>query len=253
MISRGSQIVAQAALAQPADIGAADAPPATLWPALAKATALLLVMLAAAFILRRTGDGLLHAVHPGWGGAALLIGGGGLMTAAGFPRQVLAIAGGYAFGAPLGAAVALTGQMLGCVLDYAASHSLAAGLAHRLLARRSARRVHRLLTAHPFTATLTLRLLPVGNNVVMNLLAGAARISPRAFFAATLLGYLPQTVIFALLGSGTQVGKGAQLAVGGALFVAASILGIILYRRTRERADQPVSGNSRISTVPPAS
>ncbi len=189
-------------------------------------------LVVAALVLRRTGTGLLRAVHPGWGGAALLIGAGGVMTALGVPRQGLAMAGGYAFGALAGGAIALLGQMLGCVLDYTAAHGLAAGLAARVLARPSAQRVHALLARHPFTATLTLRLLPLGSNVVMNLLAGAARLNPAAFFAATLLGYLPQTVVFALLGSGTQVGKSVQLAVGAGLFVCASGLGVVLYRRT---------------------
>jgi uncharacterized membrane protein YdjX (TVP38/TMEM64 family) len=203
-----------------------------LAPAILKATLLLAGLVVAALVLRRTGTGLLRAVHPGWGGAALLIGAGGVMTALGVPRQGLAMAGGYAFGALAGGAIALLGQMLGCVLDYTAAHGLAAGLAARVLARPSAQRVHALLARHPFTATLTLRLLPLGSNVVMNLLAGAARLNPAAFFAATLLGYLPQTVVFALLGSGTQVGKSVQLAVGAGLFVCASGLGVVLYRRT---------------------
>ncbi len=220
-------------MARPGDLTAVEAPPGRLAPAILKASLLLAGLVVAALVLRRTGTGLLHAVHPGWGGAALLIGAGGVMTALGVPRQALAMAGGYAFGALAGGAISLLGQMLGCVLDYTAAHGLAAGLAHRVLARPSAQRVHRLLARHPFTATLTLRLLPLGNNVVMNLLAGASRLNPAAFFAATLLGYLPQTIVFALLGSGTQVGKGVQLAVGVGLFVCASGLGIVLYRRTR--------------------
>jgi uncharacterized membrane protein YdjX (TVP38/TMEM64 family) len=106
-------------------------------------------------------------------------------------------------------------------------------LAQRLLARPITQRLHRVLAAHPFTATLTLRLMPVSSNVTLNLLAGASRLNPRAFFSATLLGYLPQTIIFALLGSGTQVGRGAQIAVGLALFIGAMALGLVLYRWTR--------------------
>ncbi len=220
------------ALARPADLEApADA--GGLWPALLKAACLVLVLVGAALALRATGAGLLHAVRPGWGGAALLVFLGGAMTAAGLPRQVLAFAGGYSFGAPAGAAISLLGQMLGCVLDYAAAHGLAGGLARRVLARPSAQRMNRLLAAHPFTATLTLRLLPVSSNVMLNLLAGASRLKAGAFFGATLLGYLPQTVVFALLGGGTQVGKGVQLGLGVGLFVLASGLGLVLYRRAR--------------------
>jgi uncharacterized membrane protein YdjX (TVP38/TMEM64 family) len=223
-------------LARQADLDVGAIATTALWPAILKAGALLLVLLAAALLLRHTGTGLLHAIHPGWQGAAILIVAGGAMTATGMPRQVLAFAGGYTFGAPLGGAIALAGQLLGCVLDYAAAHGLASGLAQRLLARPITQRLHRVLAAHPFTATLTLRLMPVSSNVTLNLLAGASRLNPRAFFSATLLGYLPQTVIFALLGSGTQVGRTAQLAIGLALFIAATALGAVLYLRTRRLA-----------------
>jgi uncharacterized membrane protein YdjX (TVP38/TMEM64 family) len=220
-------------LAPQADLDAAAIGPAALWPAILKAGALLLGLVAAALLLRHTGTGLLHALHPSWQGAAVLILAGGAMTAAGVPRQVLAFAGGYTFGAPLGGAIALAGQLLGCALDYTAAHGLASSLAQRLLARPITQRLHRVLAAHPFTATLTLRLMPVSSNVTLNLLAGASRLNPRAFFSATLLGYLPQTIIFALLGSGTQVGRGAQIAVGLALFIGAMALGLVLYRWTR--------------------
>ena len=219
-------------MAQPAEFAAPA--PARIGPALVRACGLVAVLVTAGLVLRSTGAGLLHAVHPSVGGAVLLIGAGGAMVAAGLPRQVLAFAGGYAFGATAGAMISLMGQLLGCVLDYVAARGLAAGLVRRLMARPTGQRVQRLLAVHPFTATLTLRLLPFSSNVMLNVLAGAARLKLSAFFGATLLGYLPQTIVFALLGSGTQVGRGAQLAIGAALFAAASTLGVVLYRRVRE-------------------
>ena len=226
-------------MAQPAELGAPDAAPALgpasggLGSALVRACGLVAVLVAAGLVLRSTGSGLLHAVHPSVAGAALLVVAGGAMTAAGLPRQVLAFAGGYVFGASAGGGLSLAGQLLGCLLDYAAARGLAAGLVRRLLARPTGQRVHRLLCAHPFTATLTMRLLPVSSNVMLNILAGAARLKPSAFLGATLLGYLPQTIVFALLGSGTQVGRNAQLEIGAALFAGACVLGAVLYRRAR--------------------
>ena len=209
--------------------------PVSLVPALLRACVMVALLVGAGLVLRSSGAGLLRAVHPNLGGTVLLVGVGGAMVAAGLPRQVLAFAGGYAFGAPAGAALSLAGQMLGCLLDYAAARGLAAGLVRRLLARPMGRRVNRLLSAHPFTATLTMRLLPVGSNLVLNVLAGAARLRPGAFFGATLLGYLPQTIVFSLLGSGTQVGRGAQLAIGAVLFAAATGMGVVMYWRGRRK------------------
>ena len=82
-------------------------------------------------------------------------------------------------------------------------------------------------------ATLTLRLLPVGNNLVLNLLAGVSTLSVGPFLAALVLGYVPQTVIFALLGGGVRVSEKVQVAVAVALFAVSVILGLILLRDRR--------------------
>ena len=66
----------------------------------------------------------------------------------------------------------------------------------------------------PSAATLTLRLLPVGSNMLLNLVAGVSERARQApFMAASAIGYLPQTVVFALLGGGVRV---SQETAGGA-------------------------------------
>jgi uncharacterized membrane protein YdjX (TVP38/TMEM64 family) len=202
--------------------------------ALARAIGLAVLLLAAGVALRETGPGLLHDVRPTPSGAALLVVAGGALTAAGLPRQAVAFAGGYAFGALPGGLLSLLAQMLGCLVDYLAARTIAGGWAARRLASLGPGRLartRRLLDAHPFTATLTLRLLPVGSNLLLNLVAGVAAVRAGAFLGGTLLGYLPQTAIFSLLGSGVQVGRGTELALGAGLFVASGLLGVVLVRR----------------------
>ena len=91
-------------------------------------------------------------------------------------------------------------------------------------------RLDRFLAANPLTATLTLRLLPVGNNLVLNLLAGVSAMAAAPFLGATLVGYIPQTLVFALAGSGTQVDRTHQIGLAAALFVASAALGLLLLR-----------------------
>jgi uncharacterized membrane protein YdjX (TVP38/TMEM64 family) len=136
------------------------------------------------------------------------------------------------FGAPLGVVWALLGQILGCAMDFFAARSVAGNWARRRLTGRW-RRLDGFILAQPFMATLTLRLLPVGNNTAVNLLAGVAGVRAVPFLLASLLGYLPQTLIFALLGSGMRVGRGAQIGVGLGLFVASAALGVVMWRRGR--------------------
>ncbi len=163
-------------------------------------------------------------------GALAFVAGGGALCALGLPRQAVAFAGGFALGAWTGGALALLAMLAGCTLDFAWARGVARDWARRRLRGRGAR-LDAFLAANPFTATLTLRLLPVGSNVVLNLLAGVSGVAFAPFLAATALGYLPQAAVFALLGSGTRVERGAQLWLGLALFAASAGLGLVLLRR----------------------
>ena len=89
------------------------------------------------------------------------------------------------------------------------------------------------LRAHPFGSTLALRLFPVGNNLALNLLAGLSGLASLPFLAASALGYLPQTVVFALLGKGVRVDGAWQLALAGLLLALSVGLGLWLMRRHR--------------------
>ncbi len=98
-------------------------------------------------------------------------------------------------------------------------------------------RLDRQLSRHPFGATLTLRLLPVGSNLLLNLVAGVSAVAMSPFLLASAVGYVPQTLVFALLGGGVRVDRGAQMVLAGALFVLASALGLWLMRRVRALPD----------------
>ncbi|RAI60641.1 TVP38/TMEM64 family protein [Roseicella frigidaeris] len=159
---------------------------------------------------------------------------GAAACAAGLPRQGVAFLGGYAFGAVIGSGLALLAQLLGCALSFAWARLVGRAWAERRLAGRFGRRLRALrdaLAASPFDTTLALRLLPVGNNLALNLLAGMAGIAPLPFLAASALGYLPQTVVFALLGKGVRVDGAWQIALAAAMLAGSVWLGLRLLRR----------------------
>jgi uncharacterized membrane protein YdjX (TVP38/TMEM64 family) len=86
---------------------------------------------------------------------------------------------------------------------------------------------------------LVLRLAPFTNNLASNLAAGVSGVRPVPFFAGSSLGYLPQTVVFALLGSGFALDPGLRMGLSVALFVVSSVLGIWLWRRYRSGRGLP--------------
>jgi len=169
-------------------------------------------------------------------GETLFLLAGAAAAAAGVPRQGVAFLGGYAFGAAAGSALALLAQLLGCAIAFSWARLVGRGWAERVLAGRYGRRlrpVRDALVANPFGATLALRLLPVGNNLALNLLGGLAGIAPLPFLAASALGYLPQTVVFALLGKGVRVDGAWQLGLAAALLAVSVGIGLWLLRRAR--------------------
>ena len=210
--------------------------------ALAKLAILALGLVAGGWLLRVLGAAPgtawvdRYVRDEGLGGEALFILVGGLATAVGVPRQVAAFLGGYGFGVAMGTALSLLAQVLGCALSYGWARLVGRGWAERRLAGRFGRRLRPLrdvLAASPFGTTLALRLLPVGSNLALNLLAGMVGLAVLPFLAGSALGYLPQTVVFALLGKGVRVDGAWQLALAVGLLLVSVGIGLWLLRRHR--------------------
>lgn len=151
-------------------------------------------------------------------------------TAAGVPRQGISFLAGYAFGLGEGTALALLGTVLGCVVAFYYSRLLGRSFVLRRFPDRI-RRIDAFLHENPLSMALMLRLSPVGSNVITNLAAGVSGVRAAPFFAGSAIGYVPQTVIFALLGSGIHLEPGLRIATSIALFVATGALGVHLFRR----------------------
>ena len=165
-------------------------------------------------------------------GEMLFVAVGFLFTAAGLPRQMICFLGGYAFGFSLGTALGLLATTLGCI----AAFSYARILGRDFVASRFPVRVRKIddfLRDNPLTMTLLIRLLPVGSNLVTNLAAGVSGVRGMPFVAGSALGYLPQTIIFALIGSGIALDPELRIGVSVLLFVISGVMGVYLYRRYR--------------------
>jgi uncharacterized membrane protein YdjX (TVP38/TMEM64 family) len=158
---------------------------------------------------------------------------GAVLTAIGFPRQAVCFLGGYAFGFGYGTALSLAASLGGCVLAFFYARLMGRAFVQQRFPDRI-RRVDDFLHANPLSMTLLVRLLPVGSNVVTNLAAGVSGVNALPFLVGSLLGYLPQTVIFALLGSGIHVDPATRIVASVALFVVSGMLGVYLFRRYRK-------------------
>jgi uncharacterized membrane protein YdjX (TVP38/TMEM64 family) len=168
----------------------------------------------------------------GLNGALLFLLMGGIFTAIGLPRQVIAFLGGYAFNVGLGTLLGTLAALVGCMLSFAYARLFGKGLLRARLGERAGR-FDRFIHDHPVSMTVLVRLLPVGNNLLTNLAAGISSIRASHFLLGTFLGYLPQTLVFALVGSGVHIAPALKLALAVGLFLISGALGAWLYRRFR--------------------
>lgn len=207
---------------------------------LIKGVVLILVFATAGLLLKQSDLGATldeqwldsHIRGEGLIGRSLFVLLAGLLAGIGFPRQAISFAGGYTFGLVEGTVLALCGTVLGCF----GAFSFARYFGRELVAGRFSDRVRKVdgfLGEHPFNMALLIRLLPVGSNMVTNLAAGVSSAPALPFVAGSALGFIPQTFIFALAGTGVGVDPALRIGLSVVLFLVSAALGIHLYRRFR--------------------
>jgi len=143
---------------------------------------------------------------------------------------VVAFLGGYAFGFIAGGVLALLATVTGCALTF----YYARGMGRRLVQHRFAGRIRKIdvfLKQNTFSMAMVIHLLPVGSNAINNLLAGVSSVRGLPYFAGSGLGYLPQTVVFALAGSGVTFDPVLPLTLAVVLFAVSGLIGVWLFRR----------------------
>jgi len=163
-------------------------------------------------------------------GELVFLAAGAILTALGLPRQLIAFFAGYSFGLTLGLLLGVLASALGAAMAF----WYARLLARQMVATHFPRQVQRLdafTRDAPFLKTLAIRLLPVGNNLLTSLAAGVSGISAVSFLAGSTLGYVPQTLIFAMAGSGITVDPVLRIGGSVVLFLVSGVIAIYWYRR----------------------
>ncbi|MCG6898513.1 MAG: VTT domain-containing protein [Gammaproteobacteria bacterium] len=165
-----------------------------------------------------------------------------LLGSVGLSRQLIAFLGGYAFGFLQGFVFSMLAVVAACVTTFIIARSLLRSLLEKRFTLRI-QQVDRFLHENTFTMALLVRLLPLGSNWMINIAAGVSSVRKWPFFLGSALGYIPQMLIFSLVGSGARIDQFWQVAIAMALLVLATVLGLVLYRR---------AGHGRAPGQPPA-
>ena len=156
-------------------------------------------------------------------------------TAVGLPRQLIAFVAGFVLGVIPGVLFGTVAAASGCALCYFTSRRFLRDPVSRRFPQ-TIEMLDRFVTNDVFLKILVLRLQPLGTNLITNLSAGVSRIDAPVFLMASAVGYIPQMVVFALLGAGIRVGSSAQTTVSVVLLGVSIVLGGWLYRRHVKRA-----------------
>jgi len=155
-----------------------------------------------------------------------------LLGSIGLSRQVVAFLGGYAFGLTRGFTLAMLAVVVACIITFTVSRFLLRSFLWQHFSARI-RQVDGFLHDNTFTMAVLIRLLPLGSNWMVNIAAGVSGVRSLPFFLGSALGYVPQMLIFALVGSGARIDRFWQVAIAMAMFVIATFLGGYLYRKYR--------------------
>ncbi|MCP1230203.1 TVP38/TMEM64 family protein [Acetobacter indonesiensis] len=207
---------------------------------------LMLGLLVAGALLMRNIPALHHMLdstvllRDGIKGRMMFLAGASLWCAFGLPRQVAGFAAGLAYGVGEGTLMITLASTLGCVAGFFWARWGGQAWARARLGTRFAR-LDAMLSQQPFISILTLRLLPVGSALLLNLLGGVSGMKVLPFIAATVLGGLPQNLVAVLLGSGIRVDATWQAVLGGGLFIVSALFGMWLWRKARIMALMPES------------
>jgi uncharacterized membrane protein YdjX (TVP38/TMEM64 family) len=156
---------------------------------------------------------------------------GTLMVAAGLPRSIYCLLGGALFDFWAGFAWSMIGSLTGSYAGFAIIRWIGRDWLDRRWGKKYDRLKYR-LRQEGFIVVLLSRLCPATNNFLVNSLAGISSVRSRSFIVASLMGFLPSSAIFVLMGSGVAVANSTRLLISAILFTAATIGTLMYYHRS---------------------
>ncbi|MBL8693625.1 MAG: TVP38/TMEM64 family protein [Planctomycetes bacterium] len=185
------------------------------------------------------------------GAAAPIVftGAGALAVALGVPRTVPCCVGGALFGFWGGSVLSVLSSLLGSAATFLVGRQLGREFVENRVRSKFRRldSLFRFVKIHGVSACAFLRLVPVGHCFSLNLILSVSPISFGAFLAGSAIGFLPQSMACAWMGTAVHGESGIRIATGIALLTALSIAGWWWMRRLRRnRASDSSPGGSRI-------
>ncbi len=152
------------------------------------------------------------------GAALLFILCGGAAITLGMPRIWIAALGGAVYGAVLGSVLALFAALIGAAIVYHVGRFFLRDVVNRRVGGRLEVWRDR-FRENGFWWVLYGRLFPFSNSTAKSLLCGSCEVPFLPYLAASFLGFIPHTLIFAVFGSGGAKASLPQIVLGFCLML----------------------------------
>jgi uncharacterized membrane protein YdjX (TVP38/TMEM64 family) len=143
--------------------------------------------------------------------------GGALVITLGVPRAVVSILGGLAFGLLWGIVMALTAALLGSTVIFLLTKWLGRPLFKQKVGGYL-RTIENYSKTHGFLLVVILRQLPL-TSLLINVLIGLTSISMGSFILGSVVGLLPEILIFVLFGSSLQESFVLRVSIASTLWI----------------------------------
>lgn len=174
----------------------------------------------------------------------------GLMVAqvivVGIPATIVLFANGVAFGTSGGAAINIVGRMLGAIVAFGIARMLGKGAVEKLMGKIShTQKFEAWMERWGGWAVFATRAIPGMPSDILSYVAGFTKVSWKTYTVATFFGFLPQSIMYAWVGSQATEWFWAMMLIGTVVssVLAASAIVYGWIRRTmrrRELATAPV-------------
>jgi uncharacterized membrane protein YdjX (TVP38/TMEM64 family) len=146
-----------------------------------------------------------------------------------FPISVLSLAGGLAFGVIWGTVYTVFSGTIGAILSfYIAKHLGSRWLRNKTDAPSRVVQWQNQLKDKGFLYILLLRIIPILNFDLVSYVAGVSKLKLRSYIFATMLGVLPGTLAYNLLGDSFIKGNGTAIAVAVTLVLLVACIPVIV-------------------------
>ena len=171
-------------------------------------------------------------------------------TALGGPRQMLAFSCGYLMGGLPGALLSTVLTGIGALLVIYCVRNI--GM--EWMRKRHGERVdfiRRLLAEDTWLWICMVRLMPVGSNLATNIAVALAMLSTPAVFWGSLLGYLPQMLLFSFAGAGLALQDEQQIWISLLMLVLSTVLVLYLYHHGFKQRLLEIRGQAHAAPAQP--